>query len=67
MLRDAALDIFNTKGVAEKDRAMAAYLVANGFAKLDDKTSTCSWAQRAATLDRTSRAYGALRQSACGS
>jgi serine/threonine-protein kinase len=66
-LRNAALDIFNTAGVSDKDKALAAYLTANGWAKLDDTTNTCVWAQRAVTLDRDSRAYAALRQSVCGS
>jgi serine/threonine-protein kinase len=67
MLRDAALDIFNTDGVTNKDKALAAYLAANGWAKLDDSSNTCAWARRAENLDRSSRAYVALRQSTCGS
>ena len=66
-LRNAALDIYNADGVSNKDKALAAYLTANGWAKLDDTTNTCVWARRAVNLDRSSRAYAALRQSACGS
>ena len=66
-LRNAALDIYNADGVSDKDKALAAYLTANGWAKLDDTTNTCVWAQRAVNLDRNSRAYAALRQSACRS
>jgi hypothetical protein len=66
-LRDAALDIFNAPGVSNKDKAMAAYLVANGFSKLSDQGKTCEWAQRAVALERTSRSYNALQQSTCGS
>ena len=67
MLRDAALDIYNTAGVSDKDRGMAAYLVANGFSKLSDRAKTCEWAQRAVALERSSRSYNALQQSTCGS
>jgi hypothetical protein len=67
MLRDAALDIYNTPGVSSKDKAMAAYLTANGFAKLSDQAKTCEWARRAVNLEPSSRSYAALQQSTCGS
>jgi len=66
-LRDAALGIYNTPGVSTKDSAMAAYLTANGFAKLDDRATTCDWARRAARLEPSSQAYNALKSSTCGS
>jgi len=66
MLRDAALDIFNAEGVSNKDKALAAYLAATGWAKMSDRDNTCAWALRAVNLDRSSPAYAALRQSACG-
>ena len=65
-LRNAALDIFNTEGISNKNKAFAAYLVATGWSKLDDPGDTCAWARRAVNLDRSSRAYAALQQSACG-
>ncbi|MDP3910991.1 MAG: serine/threonine-protein kinase [Gemmatimonadales bacterium] len=65
MLRDAALDIYNAAGMSDQNRAMAAYLTANGFAKLDDRTRTCDWAQRAVALAPQSQPYRALRQEAC--
>ena len=66
-LRDAALGIFNAVGVSTKDKAMAAWLVANGFSKLSDQSKTCEWARRAVALEPTSRSYNALQQSTCGS
>ena len=66
-LRDAALDIYNTAGVANKDKAMAAYLVATGFSKLSDQAKTCEWARHAVQWEPSSRPYNALRQSTCGS
>ena len=67
VLRDAALSIYNTPGVSTKDSAMAAYLTANGFSKLNDQATTCDWARRAARLEPSSRAYNALKSSTCGS
>src|SRR6266516_1290919 len=54
-LRDAALDIYNTAGVANKDKAMDAYLVATGFSKLSDQTKTCEWARHAVQWEPSSR------------
>lgn len=67
VLRDAAIDVYNAAGVSDKNRALAAYLAASGFAKLEDKGSTCAWARRATALDRAARSYAALQQSTCGS
>jgi serine/threonine-protein kinase len=67
MLRDAALDIYYTAGVSDKDKAMAAYLAATGFSKLSDQAKTCEWARHAVALEPSSRSYNALQQSTCGS
>ena len=67
MLRNAALDIYNTQGISTNDKAYAAYLVATGWAKEDDRDKTCTWARSAENLNPSSRAYTALRQSTCGS
>jgi serine/threonine-protein kinase len=64
-LRDSAKAVFDTPGVAAKDRALAAYLVANAYAKLDDRAQGCQWARRAAGLDAGVRSYPALVQSLC--
>jgi len=65
LLRDSAQAVFDTPGVAAKDRALAAYLVANAYAKLDQRSQGCDWARRAATLDGGVRSYPALVQSLC--
>jgi hypothetical protein len=65
MLRDAARDIYNAAGMSDQNRAMAAYLTANGFAKLDDRTRMCDWAQLAVGLAPQSQPYRALQQEAC--
>jgi eukaryotic-like serine/threonine-protein kinase len=62
-LRNAAIEIYFTDGVSDKNKAMAAYLAAQAFAKMDRTDSTCTWARRAVSLDATSSAYAALQQS----
>jgi hypothetical protein len=57
--------VYDAPGVSVKNRALAAYLVANAFAKLDDRTQGCEWARRAATTDPATRSYAALSQSLC--
>jgi eukaryotic-like serine/threonine-protein kinase len=61
-LRNAAIEIYFTDGVSDRNKALAAYLAAQGFAKMDSTASTCTWARRAVSLDTTSRAYAALQQ-----
>src|SRR5881394_2260106 len=62
-LRNAASEIYFTDGVSDKNKALAAYLVAYGFGKMDSTANTCTWARRAVSLDSSSRAYAALQQS----
>ena len=64
-LRDSAKAVYALAGVTPPDRALAAYLVANAYAKLDDRTQGCEWARRAATIDPATRSYPALVQSLC--
>ena len=65
-LRDSARAVFDTPGVSSTDRALAAYLVANAYAKLEQRKAGCEWARRAAGLDAGQRSYGVLVQSLCG-
>jgi eukaryotic-like serine/threonine-protein kinase len=66
-LRDSATAAFNTPGVSAKNRALAAYLVANAYAKLEARAQGCEWARRAASLDGAVRSYPVLVQSLCQS
>jgi serine/threonine-protein kinase len=65
--RDSAQHIYNAPGIARKDQAYAAYVLASAFAQLDDqepgrghKATAISWAQRASALDPGTQAYGQL-------
>ena len=64
-LRTLAKPVFDSPGVARADRALAAYLVANAYAKLDDRSGGCEWARRAVSLDAGVRSYGVLVRSLC--
>ncbi|HUK62665.1 MAG TPA: serine/threonine-protein kinase, partial [Dongiaceae bacterium] len=43
-LRDSARAVFDTPGLGATDRALAAYLMANAYAKLDQRAQGCEWA-----------------------
>jgi hypothetical protein len=67
--RDSAQHILDTRGITTADSAFAAYIEANAFARLDDeqpgrghKATALQWAERAARLQPTSRAYQQLAQ-----
>ncbi len=62
IVRDSAMDIFYAAGINTKDKAFAAYVVANAFAGLDDKPSALRWARQAADLQPASAAYARLVQ-----
>ena len=64
-LRDSAKAVFDAAGVTAKDRALAAYLIANAYAKLEQRSQGCEWARRAVSLDPSVRSYPALVQSLC--
>ncbi len=57
-VRDSALILYNASTVANTDRALAAFIIANAFGKLNDKTQYCSWMSRAKTLDAATPSYG---------
>jgi len=68
-VRDSAQHCFDTRGITTADSAFAAYIEANAFARLDDeqprrghKATALQWAERAARLQPTSRAYQQLAQ-----
>ena len=58
--KDTALAYYNTPAVAQKDRAYAAYIVANAEGALENKPEALRWARRAADLAPNVRAYQQL-------
>ncbi len=56
-VRDTAILYYDWEGVADVDRAMAAYLTAQAFGALGDKRNALAWAQRALDLDPDKSVY----------
>jgi hypothetical protein len=56
---DSATHVYNAPHVAPKDRAYAAYILANVYARLHDTRAT-QWAQTASRLDPGTNAYRQL-------
>ncbi|HET9387619.1 MAG TPA: serine/threonine-protein kinase [Gemmatimonadales bacterium] len=67
--RDSAQHVLNTRGITTADSAFAAFILANVEAKLEDqeprrghKATAVGWAQLAARLEPTNRAYQRIAQ-----
>ena len=67
--RDSAQRVLNTRGITTADSAFAAFILANVEAKLEDqeprrghKATAVGWAQLAARLEPTNRAYQQIAQ-----
>ena len=56
-VRDTAILYYDWEGIADVDRATAAYLTAQAFGALGDKRNALAWAQRALDLDPGNAAY----------
>ncbi|HYK11156.1 MAG TPA: serine/threonine-protein kinase [Gemmatimonadales bacterium] len=56
---DSATDVYNASTVTPKDRAYAAYILANVYARNHDTRAT-QWAQKAQQLDPANNAYRQL-------
>ena len=56
-VRNTAILYYDWGGLADVDRAMAAYLTAQAFGALGDKRNTLAWAQRALDLHPDKGAY----------
>ena len=60
LARDSVSRIYNGTHVAPKDRAYAAYILANVSARLNDRRTATQWARTAVQLDPGSNAYAQL-------
>jgi len=63
MVRDSAQVFFNAPGISAKDKAMAAFVIANTYPS--DKTRACDWYRRAAGLDPNDPTYTQVAQTQC--
>ncbi|MGH7539215.1 MAG: serine/threonine-protein kinase [Gemmatimonadales bacterium] len=59
-VRDSALKFYNASGISPKDRAYAAFVVANAWFQLKERDQGCQWVRTAIRLEPTNSAYAGL-------
>lgn len=60
LVLDSARDIFNARGLASKEKAYAAFVVANAFFQANDRAQGCEWVRTATELDSLRESYRKL-------
>ena len=60
LVLDSAHDVFNAPGLARKDKAYAAFVVANAFFQANDRAKGCEWVRTATELDSLRESYRKL-------
>ena len=60
MVRDSALKFYTAPGIAQKDKAYAAFVVGNAYFSLRDRPTGCRYVRTAVQLDPTSSSYSGL-------
>jgi eukaryotic-like serine/threonine-protein kinase len=65
MARDSAKKFFDARGIAVADKAFAAYVLANAFDGLGDRSTGCRWAQQANQIETGNQAYQLMERSLC--
>jgi serine/threonine-protein kinase len=63
--RDSAQVFYNASGVADIDKAMAAFVIANTYWRAGDRPRGCQWIARARTLDPANPTFTTVTQSEC--
>ena len=56
-IRDTARAFFDVPGVAQREKALAAYIVGNTFIAVNQAGEAMPWLQRAVALDPTNKGY----------
>ena len=59
-IRDTVRAYYDASGITDSDKALAAYVTANAFAKLDDRSTALEWARRALQLEPDGPGYQEL-------
>ncbi len=62
-IRDTASAYFDLPNISTSDKALAAYVLANAYAEIDNREEALKWAREAARLEPNNRAYQALVES----
>jgi serine/threonine-protein kinase len=60
LVLDSARDIFNARGLASKEKAYAAFVVANALFQANDRAKGCEWVRTATELDSLRESYRKL-------
>ena len=63
--RDSATVLYNAPAVANTDKAMAAFVIANAYWKLGNRPQGCTWIRRAQTLDPATPTFNTVAQTQC--
>lgn len=63
---DTAMAYFELPDISTKDKAFAAFVIANAYAEVDNRQDALKWAREAARLDPSNRAYVALADGLAG-
>jgi serine/threonine protein kinase len=59
-IRDSAMKFYNAAGVAQKDKAYAAFVAGNALFNLNNRSEGCRWVRTATQLDPNNSAYTGL-------
>ena len=63
--RDSATRFYNASGITAKDKALAAFVIANADWTNGDRSAGCRWVRNAQNVDPSTPTYGQLAQSQC--
>jgi serine/threonine-protein kinase len=59
-IRDSAMKFYNAAGIAQKDKAYAAFVAGNALFNLNNRSEGCRWVRTATQLDPNNSAYTGL-------
>ena len=65
MVRDSALKFYTARGISEKDKAYAAFVVGQAYFNLKDRATGCGYIRTASGLDPGDRTYARLASEQC--
>jgi hypothetical protein len=65
MVQDSAQTLFSATGITARDKAMAAFVIANTYFKLNDRTRGCDWVRQASRLAPSDPSYARFVQTQC--
>ena len=64
-VRDSATAFFNAPGISPKDKAMAAFVIANTYFQMKERPTGCDWVRRASSIDPSRSMYATFLAGQC--